>query len=533
MPASLLVHRHSLHLRAPAGARTPPVTALADELATALAAELRVRDPGGTGVWLIRRLDVRACVADRAGAREVAGVLCQALLGELARTVEDGACPDVRWFPDRAAFLTAWLVDVAAGRARDRWEYRRLGSATGSAAVRERAGAEPAALLRALRQLPGAGLDALVGLLEPGDAAAVVHALSGAVVAAPGGASVTALAGTVRGLLDAGRLPDDPRRATLAVLLAAPGMPTAAAAACARDLVHLTMALRSCGWDRRARLAGALAGGDWAGATRLGAAGELVTALAGWSDQDRAAAVEILTSAPTTGEVPDPAEPERVHTSFGAVFLLLPLLAALPFGQVSEGWPPLRDVAPDRLLALLAVLGVLGADRAPLALTDPWLRLGLGLPDLDASSLGDWLGELGGWLDGVGTGRAAAAEAALEAVLARRPELAETVAIDLADESLLLGPLLAPHWARAMRVASSALLRELAVRLTGVATASASYLRRNVLDLDAHVTAEPDRVVVELGHPPLNLLLTLAGLNRGSFTLPATEDRIWLLTSAR
>jgi len=63
-----------------------------------------------------------------------------------------------------------------------------------------------------------------------------------------------------------------------------------------------------------------------------------------------------------------------------------------------------------------------------------------------------------------------------------------------------------------------------------MATASAAHLRRNVLDLDADVRPETDRIVVALGRPPLNLLLSLTGMNRRSFLLPATGARPWLLT---
>jgi hypothetical protein len=111
------------------------------------------------------------------------------------------------------------------------------------------------------------------------------------------------------------------------------------------------------------------------------------------------------------------------------------------------------------------------------------------------------------------------------------------VPIDLADESLLLSGLLSGLLggvaAEAVRVASSALLREFVYRLAGMATASAEYLRRNVFVLDAELTREPERIAVELGHPPLDVLLSMAGLNRGSFTLPATGDVAWVLTSAR
>jgi hypothetical protein len=541
--ASLLVHRHLLRIRAAPQTRTVPPEALAGDLATVLAETLRAGDPGRSGLWCIRRLDVRLAVSAAAGRREVARSLAHALLKELDRVTAEGATdPDVLWFRDRAAFLARWVADLARGRTEGRWEYRRLevpgAGAGGSAAVAARATEEPEALLLALRRLPPNDLDALLGTLTPGDAATTVHALA----VAPAGAweDAVAAARVTRDLLESGRLPTDQRRATLAVVVSGNGAPGAVSGAHARDLVVVAFALRACGLRQRDQLIRALLTGDWVGVARLGSE-ETAAALASWPEAERVAAVDALTdlkpAAPRDEATEaDPAagaqgEPQRAHTELGAIFLLLPLLADLPFATATEDWPSLAGAPADAGLALLAIMGVFGEDRAPAVLVDPWLRLALGLPepgggDLDAEAVA-------GWIADVGPLRLDSIREAFAAVLVGREEAA---AADLADPSLLVAGLLDPAAAAGVRVASCALLRELASRLPGMTNAGAQHLRTDVLALDAHLTIEatvPRRIVVELGHAPLGILLSISGLDRGTFTLGATGDLEWVLTSAR
>ncbi|MFC6705776.1 hypothetical protein [Flexivirga alba] len=108
-----------------------------------------------------------------------------------------------------------------------------------------------------------------------------------------------------------------------------------------------------------------------------------------------------------------------------------------------------------------------------------------------------------------------------------------SVSGDLTEPSLLLDPPLASPTAGALRVAAAVLLRELSHRLPGQAHAGVGHLRRNVLASGATVRAAPEAVVVELDPPPLGVLLSLAGLSRRRFTLPATGERPWVLTQRR
>ncbi|MDT4939762.1 MAG: hypothetical protein QOG80_3433, partial [Pseudonocardiales bacterium] len=484
-----------------------------DAVASGLADALRVALPVDRGgVWLIRRLGVHAAVASGTGARAIAESLAAELVRELERTLAAGPTDaDVRWFPDRAAFLEQWLVDLHSGQARGRWEYRGLGDDSAAAAIRLRAQAEPEQLLEALRRLPAADLDEIIARLAPTDATALAHALA----SGPDSAAVAELAATAASLSDTGRLPREPRRATLLVLVAHGGALGPADAALARDLTLALSELRSCPAGERGALLAALGDGDWAAMARLGASTS-AAALAGWPAAARAAAVHEMHRARAT---PDAPPAERGYTRFGGQFLLLPLLAELPLVASTAGWPAFDGTSPHVGLGALAVVGVLGSE---LVLADPFFRLGAGLPECALADLARWTGD-------VGVARLEQLGSALDELLQRR---ADGVRADLADPELLI-PGLPPEAASAVRTVSAALLREFACRLPGMATASIAHLRRNVLALDAHVTIDEQRVVAELGHPPLNLLLSLTGMNRRTYTLPATGTRLWTITTQR
>jgi hypothetical protein len=465
---------------------------LADELA-----RLELAEAGG--VWLIRRLDVRLCLVAGGTMREAARALARQVVRQLERALAAGPDhPDVLWYPSRAAFVAHWLVDLCLDRTTGRWEYDEFGTLPASAAVRQLGTAEPSTIDEALRSLPAHELDNVLSEIAPGDAAAIVHALCAGSRPNP----VRAVAVAARSLLEAGRLPSDARRATLAVVLSLLE-PSPVDADVARDLVTVIVALRTCGYASRPDLLQALRTGDWTTAARLGGY-NVVTALSGWPAATRTEA--LATVAAVQASPPGEAE----HSALGGVFLLLPLLAEIELGTEA---PPLDDVPAERVIQLLAIIGVLGADRTGTLLADPWLHLALGIGVLDPAQITEW-------------------SRCLDTVSVAEHTLrhADGMAKDQCDPTLLQSTLLAPNAARALLQASSALLRELSSRLPGMATASAEHLHRNVLDLDATVHTDPERIVVELGQPPLNLLLSLTGMNRRTFVLPATGDRPWILT---
>ncbi|ACZ30963.1 hypothetical protein Xcel_1944 [Xylanimonas cellulosilytica DSM 15894] len=511
--STLRVRHHTQRRRLVGGARGPTPA----ESSRWFRAGLEPYEPTGDGVWLIRRLEVRTVVPSS----ESASAGGRRLAAAVARAVDDVVAagpnpPDVLWFPDRAAYLAQWVLDLVRGCADGRWEYHGLTGGSPSGALHDVATAEPSVLLAALLSCGHSQLDEVVERIDPVDAAAIAHALA----TGSGAMDVRELAGVVRGLGEAGRLPAEVRQATLAVVLAlARGdavSPTAAA--CARDLVVVAGALAGRPALERAALARALAEGDWRTAAWAGAS-EAVAALVPWDPGNRRAAVAEL--APREPAVnPDPG---TEHASrFGGIYLLLPLLAELPLREATRGWPPLGAVLPDRIVAAVAIACVIGHARAGAVLADPGLQLALGL-----DGTGD--DELAAWADGVTVAQRAALRAAFEPVLARR---APAIDADLADPGLLPTRLVGTRFASTARVAGAALLRELSFRLPGMAAAGADHLRRNVLAFEATVRVGDDDepVVVLLGHPPLGLLLNLTGMDRCRFRLEATGEREWVLT---
>lgn len=511
MGTSLRIDRAVCHTRTPNRHAVAAPDAVARGLVDALHTAAAV-DRGG--VWLVRRLDVHAAVASGTTERATANSLAVALVRELDRVLDAGPdAADVRWYPDRAAFLEQWLVDLSAGTAAAGWEYRGFTADTAAAAIRLRAEAEPANVWEALRRLPAADLDAVLGLLAPADASAVVHS----VATGHDTRTVPGLVGSATRFAVSGRLSQSPQHATLLLLLsddAHPHQPGPVDANRASEVARVVLAVRNCSWHERGSLLQALRDADWGTATRLGTTGA-VEALAGWPAQVRIDAVTELLRASSPETVATPAG----YTALGGQFLLLPLLAEIPLAAATSEWPALDDTPPHVLLGALATTGVLGN---PLVLTDPYFRLGTGLPQYSFA-------DLARWIEAVNAARLAAMSDALTEVMRQR---AHEVPADGNDSELLV-PGLPRAAADAVRVASSTLLRELSYRLPGMATASVAHLRRNLLALDAYVTVDDERVVVQLGSPPLNLLLSLTGMNRRSYMLPATRSRPWIITTRR
>jgi len=499
----LHVRTHHLHQRTTG----EPGTGGPLDVAAALAgADL----PEPDGLWFIDRLDARACGRADLGGRAAAELLAGQIARAVRCAVDRGPEQDgVRWFPDRAAFLTQWLMDLSHGQTGDRWEYSEFGVLGFSPALRDRAGVEPATVRRALRSLPGPELDRMLGLLAPGDAASIVHAL------ASGGGSIDRreLARTTAWLWRSGRLPRDPRTGTLAVLLALDTNPPGADdATAARDLALLCTALRDRDPAGRNRLLAAVRAADGRALAAYGQSA-LAAAFASWSRADRDEAVTAL-----AGDPADEPGPTADRTDLGGLFLLLPLLSELPLAAATSGWPDPAGAGAAALSGTLATGAVLGVGTDVLA--DPWTRLAFGLPGDVAEHVVEWSGRV--------TRRDADRFIRRFASLVEHRELAATG--DLAERSLLLDPPLAPPLARAVRVAAGVLVRELSHRLPGQARAGIDHLRRNVLSVGATVHADDDAITVVLDPPPLGVLLSLTGLNRRRFTMPATGDRPWVLT---
>jgi hypothetical protein len=79
------------------------------------------------------------------------------------------------------------------------------------------------------------------------------------------------------------------------------------------------------------------------------------------------------------------------YTSFGGVFLLLPLLDEIPLAEATHGWPHADEAAAITLVRALLLVKCCGRERARRAFDDPLLRDLLLLPPaITPEVLADW-----------------------------------------------------------------------------------------------------------------------------------------------
>ena len=490
-PADIRVQRHVADCRVlgsgPEGRRAL-LAALEHDLALDL--EDALGAIGLTGYWVLRRLDVRACVGAAWSSPRMSGAVAREVACAVADRVRQGGDPETAlWFPDRAAFVARFLLDLAEGRARERWEYAQF------AELLRDPYAGPATLAA---DEPDVVADALL-LLAPTELEIVASSCDGdALLQVLGGpsrpVSVEPLLLALRQLASAGRLEVPGVALVVAVTAArASGLPVATVSGAARELAGILDLLRA-GGSRRPELVAAVRDGRWRDLVALVGPTDAFLPLVRWSPADRAALMTALEGPPLTR-----AEVDRVHTPFGGGLLLLPLLDDL------GDWPA-TSAGVAKLACLTSALGR-GRSLAPAA--DPVLRAALGVPDdLDVAT----------WVEGLTDEDVRDLES--------RIRLAET------SEAFLRLPATLGATAGGSLVSrvARAAYAELGRRLPGMASASPAYLWRNVLDLDASVVFGVAEVVVELGHAPLSVLLSLTGLDRGSF-VEVEGSRRWTLTT--
>lgn len=76
-----------------------------------------------------------------------------------------------------------------------------------------------------------------------------------------------------------------------------------------------------------------------------------------------------------------------------------------------------------------------------------------------------------------------------------------------------------------LRPVAEFVLARFSRRLPGFANSSSPYLRRNFLAGRARVTFLPDVIEASLSRPPLDLVLSMAGIGRERLLLPWLDER--------
>jgi len=462
------------------------VRAAASDLARQLDAALG--GVGAGGYWVVRRVDVTAQVAAGWTAERMATAVAREVVGRLGEAL---ATPDgdaVAWYPDRAAHVAEFLVDLTHGRARGRWQYGQLlagvdrdDSALGGLAGREpelvagalagmrpadlaavaRACADPAAVLTALARgpaspRPGPVLDVLpelraAGLVGPTASGALVLAVTAAHRA---GVVLADVAGPAGALAHALALPDGP---------------------------WVLAAVRDGDWN-------ALLAGGCDPAAFLG--------LVGWPGSMRVRLADAL--------VDRPVDPATRHTPFGGALVLLAVLEDLwSWSAAVAGWPDPDGAEPSRLAQLVALAAAVGGGRHAAVLADPVVREVLDIPDgLGPRAIAGWAVAL-----------QPTHVATFEAIAGRR------LAGDVDPVLALAVPGADSPGARLLARAAAAGLADLGRRLPGMAGSSAGYLVANLLEQDAWTSRDGTSGTCRLGGAPLSVLLAMTGLDRSTLQI--------------
>src|SRR5581483_6629197 len=355
------------------------------ELAQALAAQPLLQSTStDPSVWLIRRLaldlDVDLGLEADGVARRWASEVARSLI-TLLDAGDDGE--NVIHFPDPAAYLAHFLVDLAEQTAWGRWYYRDFEGL--------RPLPLPAALRTALLDQPDLGLAALLRLPEA-DRATVLRALSAreARRVLDGLAEIGTAADAAR-CLEAvwaawSTLDPDPTaedgRAALGLYLAV----------CQRQPELAGPTLRSFALALLGLARHVLA---HAGALDAFAAGNAAALLEG-AEAEVAAQPQALGACPPdrviqigrglrerlTVPAAPPVQPRDLprQTPFGGAFLLAPMLDAVVRAGDGDRWPDLGSTPGSRVAGFLLTLKCCGRDQAERAFRDPVLRDLWGIP---------------------------------------------------------------------------------------------------------------------------------------------------------
>ncbi len=396
-------------------------------------------------VWLIRRLNINLEVNAAWKPDRLAKAYALAITRSLAQILQSDGDAGVIHFPNRPAYLAHFLVDLAAGHAWGKWYYERfrgLHMLPVSAAVRTAVCEEPAEGLAALLHLSEKPRARVLQTLSTQDARRVLERLSA-------GSAAGSVAQTVEAVWQAwnaiplpalhpGREPVEVLRLYLQVCGRQRERAGPVLRAATRAFVRLARRLAQAPAAQGERLLTALAASDpstlflVAGAADAGALGSLreipsrrmldigrtllaqytgsvdyaveagAGGLRGIRSKDDAGVFDERT--PSARSLPgekaifqDSVQEASIcrATPFGGLFLLLPLLDALPVDALTHHWPRAGDTPPAAVFRLLLLVKCLGRPRAYRALIDPVLRDLLGIDaGLTKADLARWQARL-------------------------------------------------------------------------------------------------------------------------------------------
>ncbi|MFN7931258.1 MAG: hypothetical protein U0Y68_25680 [Blastocatellia bacterium] len=370
--------------------------ALTQELSATLAAAASALCPDGDeSVWLIRRLEITLDINAAWQREAIARAVARQILREQALAMRPGQTGgNVLWFPNRAAYLAHFLVDLAEGNAWNQWYYEEFAGLRllpASAALRTALCVDAAWGLQALLTLTPVALRRVTGSLHAGDARQVLEAVAVVTTAADEQACFLAAWDILQQEPLTETTPTAELRLFLTALRAHPQTGGAALRTTLRALLCLARHCREQTSAQLSRLLAALREKETA--ALFGAAGaadaELLLPLlrcdAGWIAQ----VAQSLRG--SSARVAHTEEREPRDTAFGGTFLLLPLLAEMPLAEAAHGWPHADEAAAVTLLRWLLLSKCHGRANAVRVWADPLLLdLMLIPPALNRAALARW-----------------------------------------------------------------------------------------------------------------------------------------------
>jgi hypothetical protein len=445
-------------------------------------------------VWVIPRLDVSFDVNAAWDEEQLARCWAAELARTLARLL---AAPDDRRavrFASRAEFVAAFLAALPDGAAwgSDRFhDFAGLETLPASAVIRTVLLDETEPGLDALAALTPSAARRVLTAIAPADVAIVIARLLGT-AARPiaRGALARAVDMWTADRAESFDLTAEQRVLwLLARMLAscadidAVAAAPAAAAIVALDAVHAAAS----GHDWRREIVTIRDGCVADVAVPIAPA--LRASLGAWSSHPELLQVAIaILAGGSHGSMSSDLAVEHRTTAFGCVFWLLPLLDGMP----AERW----TLRPN-VFRLAAFAACCPPELRGDAVRDALLRDLFGLAPQDE-------------VDAAGVS----------------PDVVETwmredghPAFAIAPDRAFLGS------GTSITLAAHAVFRQFAWKLAGFGAASPRHLWTNCLDVPARVALHHDRIVATMARPPLNIVIQLAGLARGSYTLSRVDTR--------
>lgn len=457
---------------------------------------LTANDP--EALYFIRRLPLEWHVDVAANIDELALHGAQVLAAALARVLAEGENDNVIRFRNRAAYLARFVSDCATGDAWQRWYYASfdgLRHLPTSVAIRTALTEDPTLGLTALLELHDTSKRRVLAALSTYDIQRLLHNWE-----TTAGDTSECFAETLNAALQFPcPVPSIEGHALWLYLSISAYGGTACAPAClaVAALIEIMRDL-----PQTQRMA-------WISSFENAISPASHPYLQWLSELPPEARHHGVQQLSTTMDVPVSAMPaDGAHTSFGGAFMLLPIIDDMRLAELTKDWPDLEtpntpNLPATQVMRWLLLAHAQGAQRIHAFLADPLWRTLLGVDArVSIDAVAAWLRSLGHqrllhWrrfsMDGATQTRRNTERQFLAQPASPWPRPWHTALVDSAEQ----------------------LLSRFAHKIPGFSASSAHYLYTQFLDIGAQVDYRPDHLEVTLEHPPLALLLNLAGLNRG------------------